>query len=187
MILATAACGMAQAEAFVAASVARTDWDLGCPAQASCDERDSGGTLRAGYRFSPNFGVEARYIDLGDASAVVREGVELPDGTPITGSARASARGAGVNAILSAPFMENFSVFGIVGVARLKAEASGRLDGESAEGSTRASKMYYGVGLAYALMPQLRISVEAERYRLGVPTESIWVNVGAVGLSYSFR
>jgi OOP family OmpA-OmpF porin len=177
----------ARAEAFVSASVGRSDWNLNCAGQISCKVRDTAGTLRAGYWFSPYFGIEARYFDLGKASSVFQTGFEFPSMTPLTAEREFSVRGGGVDAIVSLPFAERFSVSALAGISRATATLKGTDSFSSFETSTRGNKPYYGVGVAYAISPNLSVSLEADRYRVALPLDTVSVDVWGAGLSYRFR
>jgi hypothetical protein len=185
---AVAAPAAARAQAFITASAGRSDWDLGCAAALSCKVRDTSGTIRAGYQFSPYLGIEARYFDLGEASVSFVSGVALPAMTPLVTDARISAKGAGVNLVATLPVAERFSVSGIAGVARTSSRIRNSLQlGFSTEESTRATKPYYGVNVAYAISAALALSLEADRYRIGFRDSTTSVDMFGVGLTYRFR
>ena len=184
---AAAAAAAARAEAFVTASAGRSGWDIDCAATVSCKSRDTSGTIRAGYQFSPYAAIEARYFDLGEASLSFVSGVSLPDMTPLVTDARVSARGGGVNLILSLPVAERFSISGIAGLARTSARIRNSSPVFSTDDSTRATKPYYGVNVAYAISPALALSLEADRYRIGFADSTASVDMFGVGLTYRFR
>jgi opacity protein-like surface antigen len=184
---AAAAPAAARAEAFVSASAGRSSWDVECSFAVSCKKRDSAGTIRAGYGLSPYVGIEARYFDLGEGSVSFVSGMSLPAMTPIITDARISAKGGGVNLILSLPVAERFSVSGIAGLARTSARIRNSSPGFSIDDSTRATKPYYGVNVAYAISPALALSLEADRYRIGFADSTASVDMFGVGLTYRFR
>ena len=189
----------AHAEGFVAASVGRTDSrDLECGNAFQCERKDTGGTVRGGYQYTPWFGVEGRYFDLGKArTAGIAGTVTFPEpGGEVTGHADYSAKGLGIDVVLSWPVTDRISISGTVGVARTEAKSSFTYDSPPGSGlvvigldvTHRGTNPYYGLGISFGLTPQLALSLEAERYRIdfgGSSTASIDMLGG--GLIYRFR
>lgn len=184
----------AHAQAFVGASAGRTDWkDVECGNAAACDRKDTGWTIRGGYRYTPWFGVEGRYFDLGKAHTAVAAG---DGGDPV--NADFSAKGFGIDVVLSWPVSDRVSVSGMAGIARSEAKSDFPERTFDSGGATitqvgvqqtrRGTNPYYGLGVAFGVTPQLSVSLEAERYRIdfgGSSTAS--VDMLGAGLVYRFR
>src|SRR5438309_2268477 len=81
---------------------------------ASCDRRDKGWKMFAGYRFNRFLGFEGSFIDFGNRSLIATSGLES---TTVT--ARASAFSAAAVGIIP---LGPFEVFGKVGIAKVKAQ-----------------------------------------------------------------
>jgi OOP family OmpA-OmpF porin len=190
----------ASAQAFVGASVGGTRWsDVDCTTALSCDRHDTGGSVRAGYRFLPWFAVEARYFDLGRAR--IRGSVldsQTGGATPgLVAQEDLSAKGAGIDAVFSWPVADRVSVSGMVGIARSEARSDFTIDFDPslfegvsfpATDTVRKTNPYYGLGVSFAVTPQFAVSLEAERYRIGTPADAT-VSVDQLGATvvYQFR
>lgn len=189
----------ASAQAFVAASVGRTNWgDLPCTDTITCDRHPAGGTVRAGYRFLPWLAVEARYFDLGKAHTVSPGGtvlIELPDVmAEFNRHADYRAKGAGIDLVASWPIADRVSLSAMAGIARSEAHSESHADFPpgsrivefSFPATQRSTNPYYGIGFSYAVTPRWALSLEAERYRIDFGgTTSI--DQFAAGLAYEFR
>ena len=188
----------ARADGFVGASIGRTSWsDLQCAGTPSCDRDTTGGTVRGGYQFMPYFGVEARYFDLGEALATSVKAIDVVPRTAVfTGRSAFSAKGLGLDAVFKWPVTDRVSVSGMVGIARTEARFT--TDFASSVDSTvgvvgvtsveRRNKPYYGLGVSFAIAPQLDVSLEAERYRIAFPLEATTsIDLLGVGMTYRFR
>ena len=86
----------------------------------SAEDKDAAYKFSLGYRFSPVIAVEGFYADLG------KYNTRTSVATPFVGSVSADykAKGYGVNAVLSAPISQAFSVYGRLGVIQAKTEAT---------------------------------------------------------------
>lgn len=190
----------ALAQAFIAGSVGSAEVKDGCGGNASCDLRDTGGTLRAGYRFLPWLAVEARYIHLGDASARTTSSVTV-DGTAfdVTSRTELRNRGAGVNAIFTWPVAPRLGLHGIAGVARMETKVSlsqdpstfpggsGTISVPGLSGKQKRTRGYYGLAASWDFDRDSAISIEADRYRLGLEGSSGNVDLVGVGFTHRFR
>lgn len=120
------------------------------------------------------------------------------NGEPLVapGSYDSRGHGAGAGIVLAWPALERFTLSGVAGMARTTAHgwrftvlepvagAPGVVTSIEAFGG-REWKPYYGVGMDYAITPQLAVSLEAQRYRL--PGDGNPVDVASAGLVYRFR
>ncbi|MEX0958544.1 MAG: outer membrane beta-barrel protein [Burkholderiales bacterium] len=156
-LLAMLGMGIAPAAAqgtgfYVGAGAGQTSSDL-CsdPAFAglSCDDKDTGIKVFGGYNFLPNFGVEAAWIDLGEAS------VSGPGG-----SGKVSVDGYQIAGVGILPINPQFDVFGKVGFYMWDAELTSTFGNASEDGTD----LMFGFGGAWNFTPQLSLRAEWERF-----------------------
>ena len=154
----------------------------------SVDDKDKAYRFVLGYRLSPAVALEAFYADLGNYGS--RSNVA----TPFIGSVSAdySAKGFGVDLILSAPLTDVFSVYGRLGVIQAKTEASFSSSGSVAllrgGGSKNKTGPHFGVGLQYEISPTIGLRGEVETYRkLGDESTGGELKVDAISLGAIFR
>jgi len=128
------------------------------------DPSDTAGKLYGGWSFTPNFGLEAGYANLGRFAGPLGE---------------LKADGYYLDAVGTLPLGNGFSALGRVGAF------SGKLD-SSLAGSDRGGSYKVGAGLQYDLDKNLGVRGEWERYRFdalaGTPNVDLW----SVGLNYRF-
>jgi OOP family OmpA-OmpF porin len=126
------------------------------------DSTKAAGKLHAGYAFSPNFGLELGYAQMGD--------FDYSGGS-------VKANGYFLDAVGTFPFTPQWS-----GLARAGA-FQGKLDDGSR--SDRGNSWKVGGGVEYNLTPNAAVRAEYERYRfnvMGSPTADMLT----VGLNYRF-
>lgn len=130
----------------------------------STDSSSNGGKLYGGYGFTPNFGVEAGYADLGKAQ-----------------SAAGDVRGHGifVDAVGTVPLSEGLSALGRVGLFNGKAKSS---FGTSDSGTNYK----VGLGLQYDFNKQTGIRGEWERYRFDALGTKANTDLYSIGVNYKF-
>ncbi len=128
------------------------------------DSRDKGYKVYGGYHFSPNFGVEASYFDVGNYAFAV---ATTPAGT-LHGEAR--IRGLGLDAVLSAPLTEKLKVSAKVGLNYAQTQdtfvGSGAVTVGNPSPSQTELNPKIGFSLEYALTDALSVRAEIERYRV---------------------
>lgn len=110
--------------------------DLGGLGFTNCDDEDTGIKIFGGYKFNPNFGVEASWVDLGEVS------VAGPGG-----SASFAVDGFGLAAVGMIPLNERFGVFGKVGLYMWDVSGGGLATGISDDGSD----IMFGAGVNWNL------------------------------------
>lgn len=100
--------------------------------------------------FTPNLGIEGGWVDLGKAKGSAEIGAIETEGglIPLTGSVELKSSGPFLAGIAAAP-IGNASVFGKLGLANLKSEASVSIFGVSDSTSTRHTDVFYGIGAGY--------------------------------------
>ena len=156
-------------------------------ASGTVDERnaDHGYKFFSGYQFGKNFAIEGSYFDLGTFGFTA---TTVPPGT-LNGEIK--LRGIGMDAVLTLPITEKFSVFGRLGANY--AEARDTFSGTGAVGvsNPNPSKMEInpkiGLGIQYAITESLSLRAEVERYRINdaVGTRGD-VDMATIGLVYYF-
>lgn len=123
---------------------------------SGCTDNDNAFRFFAGYQFNRNFGLELGYADLGVVRA---EGTFL--GTPTRFVAETT--GFDLTGVLSFTVVDRLSLFGKLGVYRMRTEVDLNFGGaESRDGETN-SGLTYGLGLGYGL-GILGVRVEWQRY-----------------------
>ena len=136
------------------------------------DDKDSTFKVFGGYRFSELLSLEVNYTDLGEHStntSFLGGDPLLPAQVIIT----RQVKGFGVDAVVSAPIGERFSIFGRAGAFRAELDASAQLAGNvifrDGNGETfRATKQKetlarFGVGFGMEITRNIGARVEWER------------------------
>lgn len=148
------------------------------------DEKDTAYKLFGGYQFHRNLAVEGGYYSLGRYDYGY---------TTATGAFSGSTKFDGVNLDLVGmwPVTDRFSVLGRVGAAYTRARTSVSTAGAVPDMGGSQTERHWGpklgLGLEYAITPQLAVRGEWERYRV---REAIRdrsdVDVASIGLVYRF-
>lgn len=143
---ATLVSPMAFAEGYVALDLGQSDAKDACtgiPAGVSCKKTDTAFRVAGGYQYTPMWGVEVSYADLGKATA---SGLVL--GIPASADLKAtSLQLAGTGTF---PVSGAFSVIGKLGIARTNVKASGSALGITiVVGDATSTKAAYGIGVQY--------------------------------------
>lgn len=128
-----------------------------------CEDTATMFRIAGGYQFTPMWGAEVSYGDLGKPS--MGSGIVL--GVPTSGGYEASS--FQVSATGSFPLGSAFSLIGKVGIARtdIKVSFSG---GVSASDSATTTNLAYGIGAQYAFTE--KVSVRAQYEDLGTVGDS---------------
>lgn len=143
-----------QAEIFAGAGIGQSDIDDSAHA-VSLDETDSAWKLYGGMMVTDNFGFEAGWTDLGDASS----------GAVDTETEALYAAG-----VIAAPLVENFSVYAKFGIAFWDQDINTiNYDGED---------LMYGIGAKYRLAEQFHVRLEWEQYDADMQASVIMLGGG---------
>jgi OOP family OmpA-OmpF porin len=144
--------------------------DLGAP---TCDDGGTGFKIFGGYQLNKNFAFELSYLDLGEAEA-------SGGGLTVTGTASGFSLGA-----LGILPIDNFSLFGRVGISFLDAEfkASGTINDSVSDSS---NELTYGLGAAYNFTKNFAVRAEWERYTTKVEDEKTDIDLLTIGVTYRF-
>lgn len=136
------------------------------------DDSTQSYSLIGGWRFNPNFALEAGYLSFGDFAQDFNIGGN-------TVRARLSADGFTFGAQGSFPVTQKVSVFGRAGAFFWNGSAE--LVGVS-QASPSDINPYLGVGLAYGFTDRLSVNVDLTRYELDTNDSEVL----ALGLRYQF-
>lgn len=132
-------------------------------ANVSIDESDTGFKLLAGYQINRNFAIEAYYANLGTYALTVGT-----TGPAVAGNGELEVTGVGVDVLGMIPFRRGFSGFARVGLFRWDSDFSFRATGPggtaSTSGSDDGTELKFGVGVQWALTPNIRLRGEVEHY-----------------------
>jgi OOP family OmpA-OmpF porin len=125
---------------YVGASIGQADLDI---------DKDTAWKVSAGYQLNRNLAVEIGYTNLGEVS----EGVG-----PL--SAEAEATAWEVIGVGKLPMANNFSVYGLVGIAMAKVE--GRILGVPFDDDS--TELTFGVGAQYDFSRNMGVRAQWQRY-----------------------
>ena len=155
-------------------------------ATTSKDESGTAYKVFAGYAINRYVAIEGGYFDLGKFGF---KSLVLPPGSL---SVDVKVRGVNLDAVLSYPFAEGFSVFGRVGLQ--SAETKGRLAGSGSvlalQPETKETKTGWkaGLGIGYEFSNGLGLRGEWERYNVADGTKTdTKADVDVFGISLFYR
>ena len=158
----------------------------------SKDERDTGYKIQAGYQFTPNWGVEFGYVDLGKVNAANNVTA------PAVGFLRLDAKADGWNAVAvgTLPLSNGFSLLGKLGTIYSTTTATLSTGGAvvlPAGTQTNFKKSEwnwaYGLGVQYDISKTLAVRGEWERFDGLRPSDASSknnINLYSVGLNFKF-
>ncbi len=160
------ACMAAQAQVsgtglYVGGSLGQSKWKG--DTSLGVDTTQTGGKIYGGYEFTPHFGLELGYADLGDFS--------YPGGA-------IKATGYYLDAVGKFEFAPRWSALARLGAFQGKIQGAGT--------SERGTAPKYGLGLQYDLTPNAAIRTEYERYRFDALNAKPDTDLWSVGLNYRF-
>ena len=155
---------------------------FGSSSPASADKRSLGFKVFGGYQFSKYFGVEGGFVDFNDNKAY---------GT-LTGPARTVYTTAEndawtLAAVGTLPVTKRVSVFAKVGASSwssnlktISATATGKTASKTK--GTDGYDVFYGLGASYALIDNVDLRAEVERYKF----DNLDINLMTTGLAVKF-
>lgn len=150
--------------AYAALDIGRSHMKDGCtgvPATMTCDDTDTAYRLAGGYQFTPMWGMEVGYADLGKTSM---GGTYL--GAAVTLDAKASSLQLAATGTF--PVSDAFSVIGKLGIARneLKVSATAAIAGVNAAASAteNKTKATYGIGVQYDFSKSISARAQYEDF-----------------------
>ena len=166
---------------FFGGSLGESDIDhsvaAGLITSGSIEGKDTAFKLYGGGFFSPNFGAELSYVDLGELSY---SGDFF--GTPVTNGS-VGIWGYNVAALARFPVTESFSLFGKLGVFLWESEANDITDGTPFSSTARGwDGGSFGVGADWRFAGSFSARVEWERFKIDDNDASLV----SIGLQYRF-
>jgi hypothetical protein len=143
---------------------ARTSFEFeggGAQALSGGDDKDNGARLGAGYMFTPNFGLEAGWVDFGKA----KRGGAVP-GLSSSREGEVRATGPFFAGVASLPLSRRFSAFGKLGIIDARLDTSADPDAGMASflDGTAEWKPLVGIGAAYEITPTWAIQTEYGKF-----------------------
>ena len=156
-LMSAAPLAFADAGFYMGAGVGQTSFDVGDTAGTgiNVDDSDTGFKIYGGYKFNPNFAVEAGYADIGSAT------MDFPGFF----NAEVEASALFVDAVGSLPLNEQFSVFGRVGLAMTNTELTVNVPGLGSETlDDDEAEIKFGLGAQFSFSKNVALRGEWERY-----------------------
>ena len=157
-----------QSASDVAASLARQGFTADSVDVGDLDR--TGFRLFMGYRFTPNWVVEAGFTDLGDvnaeSSATVPVGEAGAYARALLESLPASASGIETSFSYRYPLGNGFALAARAGVWRWENDQRAVFGGEQLNTSPSGTDLLFGVGFEWRPAPQWDVGLEASRYRV---------------------
>lgn len=136
-----------------------------------------------GFKFTPNWGLEAQYSDLGSRN------LELTNGGVQIGTGSLKVSQLSIAATGTLPLATNFSLLGKLGVSGNSAKANFSIPaaGFAVSGSENKTDLMIGVGVLYDLTPKIAVRAEYEDFgKLNSTGNAVRANNFSVGLQYKF-
>lgn len=164
----SAAAGITQS--YVGLSIGRTKFDPDCAPGLGCEDGNRGFKITAGAISADVFGAEVSYLDLGKANAS-------------GGSQKAS--GLNMSGLATLPLTDALAGFAKLGLTLGQTSVSSSVPTVST-GTKRSLGLSYGIGLSFALTPQLTAIAELEQYRFRFTNGNQTLGFTSVGLRYRF-
>lgn len=172
---------VALAQGYIGVGAGQSDFKVDCAGTSSCDTKDTGYKVFGGWMFTPNFGAEVAYFDLGKAKA-------SGSGDPVLGTFNISGKADGfaLYGVALAPF-NNFNVFGKLGVSSIKAkvDVSSSLQGSASDSNT-STEFAWGLGAGYEFTKNLGARLEFERFRAKFVDEKQDIDLISLSVLYRF-
>jgi hypothetical protein len=139
---------------------------------SSFDESDTGFSGRIGYRFLKLVGVEIGFVDFGEPSGEVTQGVDLDS----------SADGFNISAVGALPFAGRWEVFGKLGYFTWDATATATSAIPGIGDDESGSDVSWGAGVAVKVVGPFRIRGEYQVFKLG----DLDVSFASIGADFRF-
>jgi OOP family OmpA-OmpF porin len=130
------------------ANVRGTNSTVGAVSVTGGDSSKGSAKIYGGFQFTPNWGLEAQYSDLGSRNYTVTNA-----GVVTTGSARSSQYSLAGTGTL--PMGNSFALIGKLGVSANRA---------GYPGSNNKTSVMAGVGVSYSITPRLAVRLEYEDF-----------------------
>lgn len=133
-----------------------------------------------GFQFTPNWGIEAQYTDLGNRTFQLTNPFVVGVGSGSVKASQFSIAGTG-----TLPVAANFSLLGKLGVSANR--ASGSATAPFIVSSANKSDLLVGVGVAYNITPKLAVRLEYEDFgKFTMNGRSARASNTSINLQYRF-
>jgi len=170
----------------------------------SCDDTQAGWKIFAGYQFTPNWGLEGAYVDLGKFSAANYYSASDGEFTAsVTEKGQAEVDGFSLALTATAPYSENFAVFAKLGAYFWDLDETANAHYQVTEGgqqvyeelvydgsiSDDGTSLLLGIGAKYNFTPNFGVRAEWEWYQDVGKRETTGksdINLLSIGLFASF-
>lgn len=132
--------------------------------------------IYGGFKFTPTWGLEAQYSDLGRRNLTVTNGAGAVVGTVDTRASQYSLAGTG-----TLPIAQSFALIGKLGVSANRGSGGGS--------SSNKTSLMAGVGVSYSITPRLAARLEYEdfgKFADGLNGSSVRANNTSLNLQYAF-
>ncbi|MCU0950547.1 MAG: outer membrane beta-barrel protein [Burkholderiaceae bacterium] len=169
---------LAQSKFYFGGGAGLAEVELDCAGTLSCDKRDTAYKGFAGYMFTPNFGVEGSYTDLGRARAGVNFGSTVVE-------VGLQPRAYALFGVASLPVAERFALFAKAGAAYVDSKATVALGSLTAGDNDRAVTPAFGIGGSFRVMDGLAVRLEWERFRAEFAGEKGDVDFASLSVRFS--
>lgn len=179
-VLGSVATAAGTGNLYAGGSFGITDADIDCEGTTSCDNSDTGFKIYGGYKLSKELSVEVGYFNFGKPRATVPV-AGIP---PVDADLETTAFTAGVAYRASIATDWNLILRG--GLALVSTEASARVGSFSGNDSENTAKLYVGLGVGYAITPQLTVEGSWDFTQGEIEGESFRVDLLSIGLNYAF-
>lgn len=184
VVLFGAVQGPAHAQgAFVGVGGGASSWALDCAGTSTCDKSGGAFKLYGGYNFTPQFGVQAFYLDLGKARTAA----------PVSGTLTNvdyKGQAYGVSGTGTFDITKDLVLLGELGLANVTGKVEGTALGVSVSEKKNSVALVVGGGIGYRVTPaaMLRAEVMATtvKVRLNSYEDSGGVAAFLVGISGQF-
>ena len=152
-----------------------TKQNFDCTGSTSCDTSGKGAKVYGGYKFTPQFAVEAGYTSFGKVEAkVYAVNVEYA-----TSAVFASG-------VVFVPLGSEFELVGRLGIASVKAKPSASLFSASFSDSETKANPYFGLELGYAIASDVKLTAGADFSKSKYKSETTNAALYSVGLRLEF-
>lgn len=174
-----AATGPAMASGFIRGEAGRSNISADVSGLGSDSDSDTTFSVRGGYNFNKNFGMEAFYSRFYDQSLTIDDGFES-----VTISGKLSGIGLGIvgKTNLSGEG-KGFFLSGRAGIMRGKIEVSASGYGSASDTSV---KPYFGVGAGYDFSEKFGMSLNIDHYKGSGSDVSLTARTVTLGLEARF-
>lgn len=175
MLAATAAHADQQPHAYVNVAAGMSHLSIDCTGSTSCDKRDTGGKLVAGYQFGGGLGLEAGYMSFGKGG-----------GADATSSATLKPTAITLGGIFALPLGNEWGMNIRLGAARVKTKAEGRIGSVRATASETKTKAYAGVGVTYAISQAVKLELAVDSTQGQFAGEKGTLQLLTIGARFAF-